>query len=371
MTPLWAWLNVHLLFLFPIVTFLIWEIRRWGWRWWRAVWNTVLGQWRWAVILAGLIGAAAMLLLYRTNREIVNNNGLSITLQRDVVLFAAPIMLACLLLAVRPRLAAAQRFWYFVVFLAVALTLVVELVVLKGDISRMNTTFKFYLQVWVLLGISAAVALGWLADRLRQWHGWGARAWKGFMGVLVAASFFYVLSATPNKMSDRWVEHQAPSLNGNDYMLVAEYGVPPYPLKWDYEAIRWLQDNVKGTPVVAEAGSGLLNVPLYQWGSRISINTGLPTIIGWDWHQKQQRSVMPGWVVDRRLQDVASLYQTVDQSVAQDVLQRYNVKYIVLGALERATYAPDGLAKFDQMVANGSLKVAYRNEGTTIYKVPR
>ena len=311
----------------------------------------------------------ALLAAFFVNREVVNNDGLTITQQRDVALVALPIMLACVLLAVRPRLAVAQRFWYFIVFLAVALTLVVEIVVLKGDISRMNTTFKFYLQVWILLGISAAVALGWLADRLQQWRGWGAWMWKGFMGVLVGASFFYVFTATPNKMSDRWAQTQSPGLNGNDYMLVAEYGIPPYPLKWDYEAIQWLQDNVKGTPVVAEAGSGLLNVPLYQWGSRISINTGLPTIIGWDWHQRQQRSIMPGWVIDRRLQDVASLYQTVDKTVAQEVLQRYGVKYVVLGSLERATYAPEGLAKFDQMVADGSLKVAYQNEGTTIYEV--
>ena len=45
------------------------------------------------------------------------------------------------------------------------------------------------------------------------------------------------------------------------------------------------------------------------------------------------------------------------------------MKYIVVGSLERATYAPEGLAKFDQMVADGSLKVAYQNEGTTIYEV--
>jgi uncharacterized membrane protein len=350
------------------------------------LWNTLFKPWRWVVILGGLFCAALIFLLYRANREIINVDGLSLTQQRDVAMIALPVIVVCVLLALRPRLAVAQRFWYFVVCLALGLTLVVEIVVLKGDISRMNTTFKFYLQVWILLAISAAVALGWLADRLQHWRGWGAWLWKGFMGVLVLASFFYVVTATPNKMNDRWMQPQGPGLNGNDYMLVAEYGVPPYPLHWDYEAIQWLQDNVQGTPVVAEAGSGLMNVPLYQWGSRISINTGLPTLIGWDWHQKQQRSILPGWVIDRRLQDVSTLYRTLDPIAAQEVLDRYAVKYIVVGPLERATYAPEGfdpsltldpayispsLTKFDRMAAEGSLKVVFENEGTKIYEVVR
>ena len=284
-------------------------------------------------------------------------------------------MLACVLLAVRPRLSVAQRFWYFIVFLAVALTLVVEIVVLKGDISRMNTTFKFYLQVWILLGISAAVALGWLADRLQHWRGWGAWVWKGFMGVLVAASFFYVLTATPNKMSDRWTQPQGPGLNGNDYMRVAEYGIPPYKLKWDYEAIQWLQDNVQGHARRRRGGFRSVECAavsvgfayLDQHRAAHHHRLGLaPEAAAIDHAGLGDRSTLAGRgvvVSDGRI-----------RSVAQDVLKRYNVKYIVVGALERATYAdPERLSprKFDQMVADGSLRVAYQNEGTTIYEVVR
>jgi uncharacterized membrane protein len=66
------------------------------------------------------------------------------------------------------------------------------------------------------------------------------------------------------------------------------------------------------------------------------------------------------------------------------VLDRYNVKYIVVGPLERVTYVPDGadpsltqdpayispsLTKFDQMAEAGALKVVFQNEGTKIYEV--
>ena len=95
LTPWWAYLNIHLLFLFPIVTLIIWEIKRWGWRWWRALWRTVLKHWRWAVILAGLVIAGLIFWLYRVNRDVVLADASVARQQRDVILIAAPILLAC------------------------------------------------------------------------------------------------------------------------------------------------------------------------------------------------------------------------------------------------------------------------------------
>jgi len=39
--------------------------------------------------------------------------------------------------------------------------------------------------------------------------------------------------------------------------------------------------------------------------------------------------------------------------------------------MERVYYTPEGLAKFDQMAAGGTLQEVYRNEGVTIYTVVR
>src|SRR5690606_13341639 len=63
----------------------------------------------------------------------------------------------------------------------------------------------------------------------------------------------------------------------------------------DEPIIRWLRDNVEGSPVVAEAVG-----PLYHWTGRISMLTGLPAVIGWDWHQTQQRWDYSHLIQERR-----------------------------------------------------------------------
>src|SRR5262249_61945185 len=45
---------------------------------------------------------------------------------------------------------------------ALWLMMLVEVVVAKGDIGRMNTVFKLGMQSWVLFAVSSAVALTWV-----------------------------------------------------------------------------------------------------------------------------------------------------------------------------------------------------------------
>ena len=60
------------------------------------------------------------------------------------------------------------------------LTLAVEVIVLVGDIGRMNTVFKFYLQAWTLLSLSAAAALFWLWRAVQEaWSPALRGAWRG------------------------------------------------------------------------------------------------------------------------------------------------------------------------------------------------
>jgi uncharacterized membrane protein len=110
---------------------------------------------------------------------------------------------------------------------------------------------------------------------------------------------------------------------------------------------------------------------LYKWGGRISINTGLPSVIGWDYHQRQQRSVNPlPSMVNQRAANVNAFYTTEDITAAAEILRVYDVKYVILTAYEQARYGNSGgLDKFDEMVERGMLSVAYHEDLSTIYEV--
>jgi uncharacterized membrane protein len=132
----------------------------------------------------------------------------------------------------------------------------------------------------------------------------------------------------------------------------------------DKAAMQWLLHNVQGSPVILEA-----QIPEYRWGSRFSVYTGLPTVQGWSWHQRQQRSVVPSVEVERRVNHVQEIYNTPDLLRAQSLIDLYGVRYIIVGGLERAVYSPEGLAKFDTLVQQGFLKPVYQGGVVEIYEV--
>ncbi len=147
-----------------------------------------------------------------------------------------------------------------------------------------------------------------------------------------------------------------------NYSTYNENGVE-MDLSQDYRAIRWMQDNIQGSPVIVEG-----HVPEYRWGNRFTINTGLPGVVGWNWHQRQQRALTPeSWVTDR-VKAIGDFYSTFDRDTTKEFLKQYGVSYIVVGLMEKAIYPMDSLAKFPEW--NGDLwDVVYQDGDTTIYKV--
>ena len=156
-------------------------------------------------------------------------------------------------------------------------------------------------------------------------------------------------------------------MNGEAYTENAVYSgeQEPIALKWDMEAIKWLRSNVEGSPVILEAA-----IPhQYRWGSRVSVYTGLPTVIGWIWHQKQQRG-QDANLVDRRQRHVDFIYSTTDSDMALNLIKKYDVDFIYIGHLERLYYDADGLNKFGSDNHDWA-QLVYSNQEVKIYRTVR
>jgi len=280
--------------------------------------------------------------------------------------FVVPFGVLVTALLLRPDMPDAKRIVLFLVGTGLVLTLMVEVIVLEGDVGRMNTVFKFYLQVWVLFAISAAAALGWTVPALKDWRLGGRTLWQAGGAGLMGGAFLFTIMATMAKLDDRMTDKAPHTLDGMAYMDYAfytdEWGTMD--LGQDYRAIRWMQENIQGSPVIVEAN--LRN--LYRWGSRYSIYTGLPGVVGWEWHQQQQRTATPGAWITERIMEIDHFYQTPDVKAAEEFLRKYNVRYIIVGQQEQGHYPGPGLDKFTS--ANGSLwHEVYHDGDTRIYEV--
>ncbi len=251
---------------------------------------------------------------------------------------------------------------------ALGLGITVDLVTANNDIDRMNTIFKLYLQAWVLYALASAAILWYLMTSARiSWCSmtWGKGIWAGLLTLLVLSVSIFPVLGTRSRLADRF-DTGFTSLNGAAFMEKTEYSDAegPIELKHDWDAIQWLRREVQGSPVIAE---GSTEPHRYRWGGRFSIYTGLPSIVGWSWHQIQQRHGEQ-FAVGERLSDLNTLYTTTNATTAAAVLRRYNVEYIIVGELERLYYPAPGLAKFETLTDQGVVKV-YSNAQVDIYRV--
>ena len=282
-----------------------------------------------------------------------------------VAAVALPLGLWAVALMLRPGQSDGRRFILFLIGTALVLTLAAEMVYLPGDIGRMNTVFKLYLQAWIMFALSAGVCVVWVVQSLRYWRPSLDFVWQAVCFILVTSAALFPVLGTADKIGDRMAADAPHTLDGMAYMEYASYydmGVT-MDLSEDYDAIRWLQDNVEGSPVILEG-----QAYEYRWGNRYTIYTGLPGVVGWNWHQRQQRAVLQSNIVQERVDAVGIFYLTEDREYVVDFLEEFDVQYIVYGQLERAFFPGAGLAKFEQY--DGELwKEVFRSGSTVIYEV--
>ncbi len=218
-------------------------------------------------------------------------------------------------------------------------------------VDRMNTFFKLYLEAWLLFALATAVLVFRRPTHRGTIDRWPLAA-RAAAALLAAAAVFTSATAGRAAVSRHFAPYSGPSLDGLRYLEEQRPG--------EYRAVEWLRRSVPGTPVLLEAQG-----PSYQDFGRISMLTGLPTVLGWDYHVKQRGN--PESEIEARKIAVRTIYSTADETTATGFLKRYRVAYVYVGWLERKTYPASGLLKFK--VDTNLFQLAYENPETSIYRV--
>ncbi len=247
------------------------------------------------------------------------------------------------------RLSGPAIFALLLILLGVGLVLFPEFFYLRDLFNtRMNTIFKFYFQAWLLWGVAAAYGTAILLQWLR---GAWAAAFRAGLALLLGAALVYPILGVIDK-THGFSPADGLTLDGSAYLG-----------RWapdELAAIHWLKSAEPGVIVEAVGpGGGSYNSEF----ARIATTSGLPTVIGWVWHEIQWRG--SDELFRDRPGDVERLYVTRDWSQAQDILRRYRIRYVIVGPRERNTY-PVYEAKFQQR-----LTPVFQQGEFVIYEVPR
>ena len=261
--------------------------------------------------------------------------------------------------------------------------------------DRMNTVFKFYFQAWVLFSVACSAGLFFILDSFRAVSNspflfkivYGIKLWWGFiLLMLVLASMVYPLTAPYERYASisgtfsptyvgstsgmGWLGslgnlERTNSLDGLEYLKNCQPLSCPYSdSAGDYAAIRWLNANIQGDPVIVEAVGDD-----YSFYGRISAFTGLPTLMGWVGHEVQWRLA---WLKNdannaefqQRSSDVVQIYTSPDPHVILSLMARYKAQYLYVGPLEKTKYQNVDLHRYSKF-----MQIVYNAEGVTIYKV--
>jgi len=305
------------------------------------------------IFLSAAAGAAIALLIFKTLFD-----------GKGVGLFSALMLMALSYLAVMGISRSEQKENQFVITLIFTAFLMLwgcELFHIIDSFSRpgsheplerMNTVFKFYYQAWIMLSIAAAYGFFWTRSYyLRNKPVWAEITWVSVMVLLIILGLFYTVNAFITKTQ----YNNSFTLDGSDFLRTRVYEGKA-PAAYDYEAIQWLNENVKGHPVILEAWGGE-----YTEYARITSFTGLPTVIGWPGHEYQWRGT--GDEAARRQGVVDTIYNTQNIMEAQALLEQYGVTYVYAGPLERLKYPGADLAKFGQF-----MDIVFTKGDVTIYR---
>jgi YYY domain-containing protein len=313
--------------------------------------------------LLGLLGVALAFLIKAGNQKPVTKRPSSSVVSR-------PLSFVILLILLGALLVVAPEFFF--------------LRDLFGN--RMNTIFKFYYQAWLLWSLAAAFSVAFLLQKLRSVWGWVNRT---CLLIVLFMALAYPVLGLQNKTGN----FQIPAFAQN--LKAAQVAGNPFALQtaarvWTLDGAQLFQNQY---PDDAAAAHWLLTAPegiiveafskssSYSDYGRISAYSGDPTVLGWWYHEWQWRGSVAEQVSQiqnltcrakdsydsRRMRsdDISCLYETKSWEVASQVIAQYNIRYVVIGTLERRDY------HINELIFQQHLNQVFQQGQVVIYEVPQ
>lgn len=238
-------------------------------------------------------------------------------------------------------------------FFSILLLIAPEIIYLKDIYTghfRANTMFKLAYQAFIMLSFSSVYILFRILLSLKT--DFKSRNSKLYIIaflipgiILIFVVSIYPYFAVPSGYGDLKTYK---GLNGTNYLKTLKPS--------DHDAIIWLNQNIKGQPVILEAQGDS-----YTDFARISANTGLPTVLGWTVHEWLWRGTYD--VPSARFSDIQNLYESPNENLTKEIIKKYNISYIYIGDMEKEKYriSEDKFSKLGFLI--------YARGTTRIYKI--
>ncbi len=250
-----------------------------------------------------------------------------------------------------------------------------------GGYLRSNTMFKFAFAAFIVLSttmIYSVIRLLWFVKKDGKYS-------MTFFTVAIIFAFLLLVPAhyTMASLKQRCGElkrENYKTLDGTAYLsthtsyIVSDNysgNLVPY-----QACIEWFNSSVKGSPVICEAYGDS-----YTDSCIVSAYTGLPTVFGWQTHEwlwrfhgivdqdsdtlvsDPTKDVWQLYITPRH-QDVDVIYVSENLNDIQNIINKYQIEYIVLGDMERFKYGYDNYYMISQLG-----DVAFQNGTLTVFKV--
>ncbi|MBR3533681.1 MAG: hypothetical protein IKN80_07355 [Clostridiales bacterium] len=224
-----------------------------------------------------------------------------------------------------------------------------------GGYLRSNTMFKFTYAGFILLSLCMAYAVirMFYMDNRNGGYNTAAFAVAVIFCLLLFVPAHYPFVSLKQRCGDISKENYK-TLNGTAYIDTYTSSdvsnVTPGNLKDYMECVNWFMSEVKGDPVILEA-YGLS----YTDYNIVSAYTGLPTVCGWQTHEwlwrfhgivdketdllvsDPERDVWARFLTPRHT-DIDTIYTSQDIGTIKNLIDSYDISYVVLGDLERSKY---------------------------------